>query len=156
VTAPHQVAQGGRGLASGAVLDPLVEVLAVHPHHHQVEPGGRTGDAGEAATRPDPGVQAKRAAEGEAHRAGGARAGGARRALQGDAAVADRVQGRLRKGCAGALQALLAGGDQDPLDRRPGGVECAASGLGHLRPYAIARDQGHAMGHGIWRGEWTR
>jgi hypothetical protein len=70
---------------------------------------------------------------------------GGRRALDGDAALADRVEGAVGERVPLLLVDVDPGVLEVPVELDAGGLEDAPSGLGELGPGAVARDEGHAV-----------
>jgi hypothetical protein len=120
-------------LAPALELDPLVEVLGVLPHDHEVDAVVAGGHPRERAGGTDGREQIEVLTERDVH---ATEPGADRRrdgALQRDPAVADRVQRALRQEGPVILEGGRAGGPLDPFEVDAGRVQHVARRGRHLR-----------------------
>ena len=126
-------------------LDARVEVLRVLADDHEVGLREAGAHALVGLARADARVEVELLAQGHvdrpvarAHRRGG-------RPLDGDAALADRVEGAVGERVPLLLVDVDPGVLEVPVELDAGGLEHAPSRLGKLGPGAVARDEGHAV-----------
>ena len=136
------------GVGADHVLDPGVEVLGVLADDDEVDVLVARVEALDRARRAQVRVEAERLAERDVD-APEARPDRRRdRALERDLVAADRFEDVVRQRRAVLGDHRLAGLDDLPLELDPGRVEDASSRFRQLRPDAVARNEGHAVGHG--------
>jgi hypothetical protein len=126
-------------------LDPRVEILGVLAHDDEVgfrEAGAHTrvGVAG-----PNAGVEVELLAERDVDRAVAGADRGGRGPLDGDAALADRVERAVGERVALRLVHVDPGVLEVPLELDSGGLEDALGGLRELRSRAVAGDESDSV-----------
>ena len=124
---------------------PGVEVLGVLADDHDVGLGEARAHALVGLAGADAGVEVELLAEGDVDRAEARAHRGGRRALDGDPALADRVERAVGERVALRLVDVDAGVLEVPVELDSGGLEHAPRGLRELGPGAVARDEGDSM-----------
>ena len=126
-------------------LDARVEVLGVLADDHDVRLGEARAHALVGLAGPDAGVEVELLAQRDVDRAvaGADRGGG--RALDRDAALADRVEGAVGERVALRLVDVDPGVLEVPVELDAGGLEHSLRGLRELGPGAVARDEGDSV-----------
>src|SRR6266516_732652 len=145
---------------AGPTLHARIHVFDVLAEDHDVELvrlAHRAGHAGEVAHGADAGVEVEQLAQGDIEGADAAAHGGGARALDGDAVLADGLEGCVGQPAAGLFERRLPGQDLEPFDpalplRRllDGRVEHAPRRAPDVRPGAVSFDEGDdgPAGHG--------
>ena len=130
------------------VLDPRVEVLGRLAHDHDVHVLVARADARVALAGTHLAVEVETLAERDVDRAEASADRRRDRALERDAALADRVEDVVGKRVAAVLFHHVAAGQLDvPVELDSGRLEHAAGRLGQLGTGAVAGDEGDSVGH---------
>ena len=124
---------------------PGVEVLGVLAHDHDVGLGKVGAHALVGLAGADARVEVELLAQRHVDRAVAGADRGGRGALDGDAALADRVERAVGQRVALLLVDVDARVLEVPVELDAGGLEHPLGGLGELGPGAVARDEGDAM-----------
>ena len=136
-----------RVVGAGLVLDAGVQVLGVLAHDHEVDVVVARAHARVRLAGAQAGVEAELVAQRDVDRA---EAGADRRrdrAFQRDLVRLDRRERLLRQRRAGLLHHVDARLAHVPVELDAGRLEHPAGRLGQLGAGAVARNQGHAVGH---------
>ena len=126
-------------------LDAGVEVLGVLAHDHDVGVREARAHALVGLAGPDAGVQVELLAQGHVDRAVAGADRGGRRALDGEAALADGIERAIREWVALLLVDIDARVLEVPVELDAGGLEYSLGRLRELWPGAVARDEGDAV-----------
>ena len=124
-----------------------VQILGVlaENYHVDFDIGKTRGDAGQRAHRANVSVEIEFLAERYVDARETARNGSADRPLQSDAGAVQAFEDVLRKRLTGFENEIGIEFGNFPIDGHTCSVDCAASGMGHLRPDAVAGNERYGI-----------